>query len=124
MDGKTVDVGRVVTGFRKTEFKGGAGTGSVYINDKFVYLKGYAQRSSDEWAGLGQAYPDWMHDYNAKLIRESHANYMRWMHVSPQRVDADSLARYGIIQVCPAGDKERDEWAGSGISGSKSCAMR
>ena len=124
VDGKTVDVGRVVTGFRKTEFKGGAGTGSVYINDKFVYLKGYAQRSSDEWAGLGQAYPDWMHDYNAKLIRESHANYMRWMHVSPQRVDADSLARYGIIQVCPAGDKERDEWAGSGISGSKSCAMR
>jgi beta-galactosidase len=106
--GKTVDVDRVVTGFRKTEFKGGAGTGGVYINDKFVYLKGYAQRSSDEWAGLGQAYPDWMHDYNAKLIRESHANYMRWMHVSPQRVDADSLARYGIIQVCPAGDKERD----------------
>jgi beta-galactosidase len=108
VDGKTVDVDRVVTGFRKTEFKGGAGTGGVYINDKFVYLKGYAQRSSDEWAGLGQAYPDWMHDYNAKLIRESHANYVRWMHVSPQRADADSLARYGIIQVCPAGDKERD----------------
>jgi beta-galactosidase len=108
VDGKTVDVDRVVTGFRKTEFKGGAGTGGVYINDEFVYLKGYAQRSSDEWAGLGQAYPDWMHDYNSKLIRESHANYMRWMHVSPQRVDADSLARYGIIQVCPAGDKERD----------------
>jgi beta-galactosidase len=108
VDGKTVDVDRVVTGFRKTEFKGGAGTGGVYINDKFVYLKGYAQRSSNEWAGLGQAYPDWMHDYNAKLIRESHANYVRWMHVSPQRADADSLARYGIIQVCPAGDKERD----------------
>jgi beta-galactosidase len=108
VDGKTVDVDRVVTGFRKTEFKGGAGTGGVYINDEFVYLKGYAQRSSDEWAGLGQAYPDWMHDYNSKLIRESHANYIRWMHVSPQRVDADSLARYGIIQVCPAGDKERD----------------
>ena len=108
VDGKTVDVDRVITGFRKTEFKGGAGTGGVYINDKFVYLKGYAQRSSDEWAGLGQAYPDWMHDYNAKLIRESHANYVRWMHVSPQRADADSLARYGIVQVCPAGDKERD----------------
>ena len=108
VDGKTVDVDRVVTGFRKTEFKGGAGTGGVYINDEFVYLKGYAQRSSDEWAGLGQAYPDWMHDYNSKLIRKSHANYVRWMHISPQRVDADSLARYGIIQVCPAGDKERD----------------
>jgi beta-galactosidase len=108
VDGKTVDVDRVITGFRKTEFKGGAGTGGVYINDKFVYLKGYAQRASNEWAGLGQAYPDWMHDYNTKLIRDSHANYVRWMHISPQRVDADSLARYGIVQVCPAGDKERD----------------
>ena len=96
----------------------------MWLNDRFVWLTGYDQRSANDWPGLGGAYPDWMHDYNAKLIRESHANYMRWMHVSPQRVDADSLARYGIIQVCPAGDKERDEWAGSGISGSKSCAMR
>ena len=108
VNGKTVDVERTVTGFRKTEFKGGAGTGGVHINEKFVYLKGYAQRSSNEWAGLGQAYPDWMHDFNAKLIRDSHANYIRWMHISPQRVDADSMARYGIVQICPAGDKERD----------------
>ncbi len=108
VDGKVVDVDEVVTGFRKTEFKGGAGTGGVYLNDKFVYLKGYAQRASNEWAGLGGAYPDWLHDYNAKLIRESHGNYIRWMHVSPQKVDADCMARHGIIQVCPAGDKERD----------------
>lgn len=106
--GKTVDVDRTVTGFRKVEFKGGVGTGGVHINDRFVYLKGFAQRSSDEWAGLGQAYPDWMHDFNAKLMRDSHANYIRWMHISPQRVDADAVARYGIVQVCPAGDKERD----------------
>jgi beta-galactosidase len=108
VDGKTVDVNKLVTGFRKAEFKGGAGTGGVYINDTFVYLKGYAQRSSDEWEGPGGAYPDWMHDLNARLIRESHANYIRWMHVAPQPVDADAAARYGIVQVCPAGDKERD----------------
>ena len=108
VDGKVVDVEKTSTGFRKTEFKGGAGIGGVYLNDQFVYLKGYAQRASNEWAGLGQAYPGWMHDFNAKLIRDSHANYVRWMHISPQLVDADSLARHGIIQVCPAGDKERD----------------
>jgi len=107
-DGKVVDVEKIVTGFRKTEFKGGAGKGGVYINDKFVYLKGFAQRATNEWAALGQAYPDWLHDYNAKLIRDSHANYIRWMHVSPQKIDADAMARYGIIQICPAGDKERD----------------
>jgi len=108
VDGKVVDVNRLETGFRKAVFKGGAGTGGVYVNDKFVYLKGFAERSADEWAGVGAGYPDWMHDYTAKLIRECHGNYMRWMHVSPQKVDADSFARFGIIQTCPAGDKERD----------------
>jgi beta-galactosidase len=108
LNGKTVDVVRTTTGFRKTAFKGGAGTGGVYINDKFTYLKGFSQRSSDEWAGLGGAYPDWLHDYTAKMIRDNHANYLRWMHVAPQRIDADALTRYGIVQVCPAGDKERD----------------
>jgi len=108
VDGKVVDVNRVETGFRKTEFKGGAGTGGVYLNEKFVYLKGFAQRSSDEWAGVGAGYPDWMHNFTAKLIRDCHGNYMRWMHVSPTKVDADSYTRYGIIQICPAGDKEHD----------------
>ncbi len=108
VDGKTVDVNKTVTGFRKTEFKGGAGTGGVYINDKFVYLKGFAQRSSNEWAGLGAGYPDWLHDFTAKEIRDDHANYVRWMHVAPQPIDADAFARFGIVQVCPAGDKEAD----------------
>ena len=47
VDGKVVDVDQgSSTGFRKAEFKGGAGTGGVYLNDKFVYLKGFAQRAS------------------------------------------------------------------------------
>jgi beta-galactosidase len=108
VDGKTVDAEKVITGFRKTEFKGGAGTGGVYLNDQFVYLKGFAQRASNEWAGLGQAYPDWMHDFQAQLIRDNHANYVRWMHIAPQRVDSDTADRFGIIQICPGGDKERD----------------
>jgi beta-galactosidase len=108
VDGKVVDVAHETTGFRKAEFPGGVGKGGVHINGKFVYLKGFAQRSVDEWAGLGQAYPDWMHDYTAAMIRACHGNYMRWMHTAPQKVDADALARYGVVQVCPAGDKERD----------------
>ncbi|MFZ0337546.1 MAG: sugar-binding domain-containing protein [Terracidiphilus sp.] len=107
-NGKVFDVEKTVTGFRKTEFKGGAGKGGVYLNDEFIYLKGFAQRATNEWAALGQAYPDWLHDYNASLIRACHGNYIRWMHVSPQKVDADAMARYGIIQTCPAGDKERE----------------
>ncbi len=108
MNGKTADVVRSTTGFRKTAFRGGVGTGGVYLNDKFVYLTGYAQRSTNEWAALGQAYPDWMHDYTAQLIRQSNANYIRWMHVSPMRTDVTACNRYGIIEICPAGDKEKD----------------
>jgi beta-galactosidase len=105
---KIVDVQKITTGFRKAEFKGGAGAGGVHLNDRFVWLTGYAQRSSDEWAGLGEAYPDWMHDFNAELIRSTHANYLRWMHISPQAVDVRACDKAGIIEVCPAGDKEKD----------------
>ena len=70
VDGKVVDVTKTTTGFRKAEFKGGAGTGGVYINDKFVYLKGFAQRSGNEWAGVGAGYPEWMHDFTAQMIRD------------------------------------------------------
>ena len=108
VDGKIVDVQKIRTGFRKVEFKGGVGTGGVWLNDKFVWLTGYAQRSSDDWAGLGQAYPDWMHDFNAELVRSTHANYIRWMHVSPQAVDVRACDQAGIVEVCPAGDKEKD----------------
>ena len=105
---KVVDVQKIRTGFRKAEFKGGAGTGGVYLNDQFVWLRGYSQRSSDDWAGLGEAYPDWMHGYNAELIRSTHANYIRWMHISPQAVDVYACDMAGIVEACPAGDKEKD----------------
>ncbi|MEO6568962.1 MAG: sugar-binding domain-containing protein, partial [Opitutaceae bacterium] len=104
--GKVMDVEKVTTGFRKTEFKGGAGTGGVYINDQFTWLTGWAQRSTNEWAAIGAAYPDWMHDYDLKLMRETNGNYVRWMHIAPKRQLSDACDRVGLVQVCPAGDKE------------------
>jgi len=108
VDGKVVDVCKTHTGFRQAEFKGGAGTGGLWLNGHFVYLKGYSQRSADDWAGLGQAYPDWMHDFNADLLRASKGNYVRWMHISPQPVDVRAGDKAGIVSVCPAGDHESD----------------
>ena len=104
--GTVVNSRSTVTGFRQTAFKGGAGTGGVYINGRFVYMLGFAQRSTNEWAGPGQAVPDWMHDYTANLIRGANSNYIRWMHVTPQKVDLQSFDRYGVICIVPAGDKE------------------
>ena len=104
--GTVVDGRGTLTGFRQTAFKGGAGTGGVYINGRFVYMLGFAQRSTNSWAGLGQAVPDWMHDFHANLTRGANANYIRWMHVTPQVSDIRSGDKYGIVSIAPAADKE------------------
>jgi len=105
--GGTVVNGRsTLTGFRQVQFKGGAGTGGVYVNGRFVYLLGFAQRTTNSWAGLGQAVPDWMHDFHANLIRGANANYIRWMHVTTQIADLRSGDKYGIISIVPGADKE------------------
>jgi beta-galactosidase len=109
---KVVDVVKTHTGFRKAEFKGGAGTGGVWLNDRFVWLTGYAMRSADDWPGLGGAYPDWMHEFTQAMVRASNGNYMRWMHVSPQRADVVACDKYGVVDVCPAGDKENASVSG------------
>jgi len=108
VNGKVVDVVKTHTGFRKVEYKGGAGTGGVWINDRFVWLTGYSQRSADDWPGLGGAYPDWMHDFTIAMLRASNGNYLRWMHVTPQRADIEACDKFGVVAVCPAGDKERE----------------
>jgi len=108
VNNQVVDVNRIHTGFRKTAFKGGVGTGGVWLNDRFVWLTGYSQRSANDWPGLGGAYPDWMHDFTLAMLRASNGNYLRWMHVSPQRADVVACDKYGIAEVCPAGDNEGD----------------
>lgn len=105
-DGEAVDVTEHTTGFRKAEAKGGK-NGGVFINDKHYWLTGYAQRSTNEWAAIGIA-NDWLHDYDAQLVRESNANFIRWMHVAAKPVDIRACDKYGIVCVQPAGDKEGD----------------
>ena len=106
--GTVVDTRNTLTGFRQTAFKGGAGSGGVYVNGRFVYLLGFSQRASNDWAALGEAVPDWMHDYHASLIRAGNSNYIRWMHITPQRVDVLANDKFGVINIAPAGDKELD----------------
>lgn len=105
-DGRTVDVTEHKTGFRKTDIRGGE-NGGVFINDKFYWLTGYAQRSTNEWAAIGIA-NDWLRDYDAQLIRESNANFVRFMHVAAKPADIRAYDKYGIVCVQPAGDKEGD----------------
>ncbi len=92
------------TGFRKTHF----GEGKIWLNDRVMMVHGYAQRTSNEWPGVGMSVPAWLSDYSNKLVIESGGNVMRWMHVTPWKQDVESCDRVGLIHAMPAGDAEKD----------------
>lgn len=104
IDNQSVDKVVTRTGFRKTEFK----KGMVYLNDRVIMMKGYAQRTSNEWPSLGMSVPAWMSDYSNQLMVESNGNLVRWMHVTPWKQDVESCDRVGLMQAMPAGDSESD----------------
>lgn len=104
VDGKTVDTVVTRTGFRKLEF----GKGLIKLNDRTIQMKGYAQRSTNEWPAVGQSVPPWMSDFSNDLMVGSNANLVRWMHVTPGKQDIESCDRVGLLQAMPAGDKEKD----------------
>lgn len=104
VEGKALDSVVTRTGFRKTGF----GDGMVRLNDRMLQMKGYAQRTSNEWPAVGLSVPPWLSDYTNGLAVEGNANLIRWMHVAPWRQDVESLDRVGLIQAMPAGDSERD----------------
>ncbi|MFE9751167.1 sugar-binding domain-containing protein [Saccharothrix saharensis] len=106
--GAIVDAHRITTGFRKTSFQGGTSTGGVHINDRYTFLTGYAIRATNEWAAIGGAVPEWMTQVDGKMIRDSNANLIRWMHVAATPANIRTTDRYGIVSIQPAGDKERD----------------
>ena len=92
------------TGFRKTRF----GEGKIWLNDRVLMVHGYAQRTSNEWPGVGISVPAWLSDYSNGMMVESGGNLVRWMHVTPWKQDIESCDRVGLIQAMPAGDAEKD----------------
>jgi len=104
VDGRPVDVVRTSTGFRKTEFS----NGMVRLNDRVIHLKGYGQRTSNEWPAVGSAVPAWLSDLSNRMIVEGNGNLIRWMHITPWRQDVESCDRVGLLQAMPAGDSEKD----------------
>ena len=101
---KTIDKVATRTGFRKTRF----GEGKFWLNDRAIMMHGYAQRTSNEWPGVGMSVPAWLSDYSNRLMTESGANLVRWMHVTPWKQDVESCDRVGLIEAMPAGDAEKD----------------
>lgn len=104
IEGKKTDEVITRTGFRKTRFA----DGKVWLNDRVIQLKGFAQRTSNEWPAVGMSVPAWLSDYSNGLMVKANANLVRWMHVTPWKQDVESCDRVGLIQAMPAGDAEKD----------------
>ena len=103
-DGSRLDNVITRTGFRKTRFA----EGKIWLNDRVMMVHGYAQRTSNEWPGVGISVPAWLSDYSNGMMVESGANMVRWMHVTPWKQDIESCDRVGLPQAMPAGDAEKD----------------
>lgn len=103
-DGTVSDLVRTRTGFRKTRYA----DGKIWLNDRVLMVHGYAQRTSNEWPGVGMSVPAWLSDYSNHLMVESGGNLVRWMHVTPWKQDVESCDRVGLLEAMPAGDAEKD----------------
>ena len=93
-----------VTGFRQTAYEQGA----VWLNGRAIHMHGYAQRSTNEWPGVGNCVPAWLADYGNQLCVDGGGNLVRWMHITPSKQEIESCDRVGLIQAMPAGDAEAD----------------
>jgi len=103
-DGEVIDAVTTRTGFRKTAYENGL----VKLNDRVLQIKGYAQRTTNEWPAIGGSVPAWLSDYSNGLMVKSNGNTVRWMHITPWKQDVESCDRVGLIQLMPAGDSEGD----------------
>jgi beta-galactosidase len=104
VDGQVTDAVRTRTGFRQTRFA----DGMVELNGRVIQMRGYAQRTSNEWPAVGMSVPAWLSDLSNGLAVESGGNLVRWMHTAPWKQDVESCDRVGLIQAAPAGDSEKD----------------
>ncbi len=104
INGKCADEESIRTGFRQTRFA----DGKIWLNGRVLQMKGFAQRTTNEWPAVGQSVPAWLSDYSNRLMVECNANLVRWMHVTPWKQDVESCDRVGLIQSMPAGDAEKD----------------
>jgi hypothetical protein len=104
VSGQPVDDVHTRTGFRKTRFEHGV----LKLNDRIIQIKGYAQRTTNEWPAVGSCVPAWVSDFSNGLMVRGNANLVRWMHVTPWKQDVESCDRVGLMQAMPAGDSESD----------------
>lgn len=101
--GEVIDYSEVPLGIKEIEFTNNQG---FFINGNALKLKGWGQRPTNEWAGLGVAFPDWMHKYIHELMKEAGANFIRWGHSAGSPADIRASDQLGLLTIQPGVDGE------------------
>ncbi len=87
----------------------------LFLNGAHLKLRGWGQKSTNEWPGLGAAQPDWMHYYTAQLMREAGGNFIRWGHTPGGPAQIVAADRLGLVTLQPGTDGEHDTKGGAWI---------
>jgi beta-galactosidase len=104
-DGQAGDSCSVPFGIRQVRWDVKTG---FYINGHHLKLRGWGQRPTSEWPGLGAAQPDWMHYYTLALMKEAGGNFVRWGHCAGAPADITSADQLGLLTLQPGVDGEGD----------------
>jgi beta-galactosidase len=78
------------------------------INGHHLKLHGWGQRPTDEWPGLGDAQPDWLHFFTLQLMKNVGGNFIRWGHCAGGPAMIQAGDELGIIADQPGVDGESD----------------
>jgi len=103
--GKAVDSQEIPFGIRAVHWDVKTG---FTINGNHLKLHGWGQKPVDEWPGLGDAMPDWMHFYTLDLMKEAGANWVRWGHCAGGPAQIESCDELGLMVEQPGVDGEAD----------------
>ncbi len=103
--GKTVDTTDIPFGIRNVHWDVNTG---FSIDGSHLRLHGWGQKPVDEWPGLGDAMPDWMHFYSLDLMKEAGANWVRWGHCAGGPAQIQSCDELGLMVEQPGVDGESD----------------
>jgi beta-galactosidase len=102
---ETIDTTGIPLGIRA--FRWDVKTG-FYVNDKHLKLRGWGQKPTDEWPGLGAAQPDWLHHYTLQLMKDAGGNLVRWGHCAGGPASIESADKLGLVTIQPGVDGESD----------------
>jgi beta-galactosidase len=105
VDGETADTTTVVFGIRSARWTADAG---LFLNGRHLKLHGWLQRTTDEWPGLGDAQPDWMHFYTLRLSKDAGSNFQRWGHCAGAPAMIAAGDELGLVTDQPGVDGESD----------------